>query len=111
MNTKTFDQALSDFIEAIQKRDDARSVAQYPSLCENGRMHKFYADPNGRKFIRIVREGVKGEGRSVHCFVDAANGDILKSDGWKKPAKHARGSIYAANPMDAMDDYGAKYMR
>jgi hypothetical protein len=110
-NTKTFDQALADFIKAIQARDDARAQKDFPNLCVNGQMSKFYADPNGRKYIRIVREDVKGDHRSVHCFVDVASGDILKADGWKKPAKHARGSIYAANPMDGMDDYGAKYIR
>ena len=109
--TKTFDQALGEFIAAIQKRDDARAQKDFPNLCVNGQMSKFYADQNGRKYIRIVREQTKGEGRSVHCFVDVSNGDILKADGWKKPAKHARGNIYSDNPMDAMDDHGAKYLR
>jgi hypothetical protein len=113
MNTKSFDDALTDFINAIQARDDARMQKDFAILCVNGRANKFYADPNGRKYIRIVREDVKpgAQGRSVHCFVDASNGDILKADGWKKPAKHARGNIFNANPLEGMDDYGAKYLR
>jgi hypothetical protein len=111
MNTKTFDDALADFVNAIQKRDDERMQRDFAILCVNGRANKFYADPNGRKYIRIVREDVKGSGRSVHCFVDAANGDILKADGWKRPAKHARGNIFADNPLAGMGDYGAQYLR
>jgi hypothetical protein len=30
-------------------------------------------------------------------FIDLTNGDILKADGWKAPAKHARGNIRVGN--------------
>lgn len=50
----------------------------------------------GSKFIRIVKNE-DGQGRSVYCFIDRSNGDILKSAGWKAPAKGARGSIYNPN--------------
>lgn len=45
----------------------------------------------GQKFARIVRDDSQ---RCVYCFVDLSNGDILKADGWKKPAKGKRGSIW-----------------
>lgn len=51
----------------------------------------FYAE-NGQKYSRIV---VTSNGqRSVYCFVDLTNGDILKNAGWKAPAKGKRGSIW-----------------
>ena len=35
--------------------------------------------------------------KSVYCFIDLSNGDLLKADGWKKPAKGKRGSILNEN--------------
>ncbi len=45
----------------------------------------------GQKYIRIVAE-TPGQ-RSAWCFVDSTNGDVLKCDGWKRPAKGTRGNI------------------
>ncbi len=50
---------------------------------------------NGQKYARII---VNAHGsRSVYCFIDLSNGDILKADSWKKPAKGKRGSIWNAD--------------
>lgn len=35
--------------------------------------------------------------KSVYCFIDLSNGDLLKAEGWKKPAKGKRGSILNDN--------------
>lgn len=45
----------------------------------------------GRRYIRIVSDN--GCQRSAFGFVDASNGDVLKADGWKRPAKGSRGHI------------------
>jgi hypothetical protein len=50
----------------------------------------------GRSYIRVVRCDSQ---RSAYAFLDMQSGKILKPDGWKGPAKHARGSIWA-------DDFG-----
>lgn len=66
----------------------------------------------GRKYAPIVvnrRDG--GGGRSVFCFVSLETGDILKAHSWKRPAKHVRGNIFAANPLEGVTQYGAAYMR
>lgn len=52
---------------------------------------KFSIDPSGKKFWRVR------DNRSVYCFIDASNGDLLKAEGWKKPAKGKRGSIFNPN--------------
>jgi hypothetical protein len=72
----------------------------------------------GKKNIRIVqRELWAGQEEptngSVHCFIDMATGNILKADGWKRPAPQVRGSIFNAN-FDigkAVGQYGAVYLR
>lgn len=57
-----------------------------------------------RKYIRVYE--IKGTlDRSAHSFVDRSNGDIYKSDGWKRPAKHARGNIFR-DPAEALDEMG-----
>jgi hypothetical protein len=61
----------------------------------------------GRKFARIVRTGV-GE-RSAYGFIDLANGDLLKADGWKQPAKGKRGNI--RDGLLGCTPYGLVYHR
>ena len=79
--------------------------AKYPLPFEATRKVEF-----GRKFARVFKEE-KGGGRSAYCFVDRSNGDILKTAGWKGPAKGARGNIYAADPLAGVSMYGAAYLR
>ncbi len=56
----------------------------------------------GRKYARILREeyskpvGTPGSqlcSASAYGFLDLNTGDILKADGYNKPAKHVRGNI------------------
>ena len=49
----------------------------------------------GKRYIRIVSESPGS--RAAWAFVDQTNGDVLKCDGWKAPAKGARGNIYDAD--------------
>ena len=51
----------------------------------------------GVKNVRIVTNDNTAHSRSVYCFVDVATGDIMKAEGWKKPAKDKRGSIWNEN--------------
>jgi len=67
----------------------------------------------GPRYIRVVSE--KGPNhapqRSVYCFIDKTNGDVLKAAGWKAPAKHARGNIFDDDPAKGLGPFGAKYLR
>ena len=45
----------------------------------------------GSKYYKVVMNA-RGS-RSVYCFINKRNGDILKSAGWRAPAKGARGSV------------------
>lgn len=63
----------------------------------------------GRKYARVFMERAEGS-RSVYCFVDRKTGDVLKAASWKAPAKHARGNIYAADPLAGVGQYGAAYL-
>lgn len=63
----------------------------------------------GRRYARIVCSRDNGQDRCVHCFIDMLNGDVLKADGWKGPAKGARGNIRSANPLAGINAFGANY--
>jgi hypothetical protein len=55
----------------------------------------------GKRYIKVVQSedwpNGANTGRSVYCFIDASNGDLLKAAGWKAPAKGKRGSIFNDN--------------
>jgi len=66
----------------------------------------------GKKYARIVRQETFGTGRSVFGFVDLENGDLLKAEGWKRPAKHARGNVLDKNTWKGSHSpWGMAYMR
>jgi hypothetical protein len=62
---------------------------------------------SGRKYVKIIKTTtcMSYSSRSVYCFVDKSNGDILKAATWKAPAKIARGNIYQ-DFKDAITPYG-----
>ena len=59
----------------------------------------------GSKNIRVVHQSAGS--RSVYCFIRKLDGAILKSAGWKMPAKGARGSIYNPESYAKADPYGS----
>jgi len=65
----------------------------------------------GPRYARLaLRDGMHG-GFSAYGFVDLTNGDLLKSAGWKAPAKGKRGNIFAENPLGGCTPYGMEYRR
>lgn len=67
---------------------------------------------DGSRYVRVVNSSEGGGSRSVWCFVDKTNGDVLKADSWKAPAKHARGNIFdAKNGLGSMGPYGPASLR
>lgn len=52
----------------------------------------------GRRYLKIaVTESRDDAPRYVSAFIDKQNGNVLKPDGWKAPAKHPRGNLFAAD--------------
>lgn len=92
MTQQNFGQRLNGFVDALQDYQNGLYANE-----------KYLAAPRieteqGMKFVRIVSQnmdprGIEGQ-RMVYCFIDMSNGDILKAEGWKKPAKGKRGSIF-----------------
>lgn len=105
MNTnETFEAALDRFVATVQAVVNDHYAQNLPGSTPD----RILVDPNGQKYVRIVR--ATGLGRAAYCFVERATGAVLKCDGWKRPAKGVRGSIYAADYQGyGVTVYGAVY--
>lgn len=105
MTTKTVTPAdLTRWLAAAQAVSDAYTAKNFPNLSND----VLSIEP-GRKYAKVVRESYGC--RHAFCFIDLATGDILKAASWKAPAKHARGNIFAPNPVAGIGPYGADYLR
>lgn len=71
--------------------------------------YQFSIERPGVKYTRIVQQtryqDGRTAGRSVYCFVDN-DGNILKSAGWKAPAKGVRSTL-ATVDISKVDPYGS----
>ena len=70
----------------------------------------------GSRYVKVYKAEKASDGsytsRSVHSFIDRTNGDVLKAETWKAPAKHARGNIYDADfGLSRVSAYGPEYLR
>ena len=90
-----FDKALLGYFQGAQKIINdyfANSISQPYKLVLT----------KGRRYIKIISErpsSIPGKpgSRSVFAFIDKTNGDILKPEGWNRPAMHARGNVFDAD--------------
>jgi len=72
-------------------------VADYARFLKeiDGSKDKFGVEfDEGKKYVKVV--SISGGGsRSVHCFVEKANGNILRAASWKAPARNfVRGNVF-----------------
>lgn len=96
---------LSEFVVALQVLINEHYKVNLANLTP-----PIISVENGTKNVRIVRTDNGGTSRSVHCFIQKDNGDILKPAGWKAPAKHARGNIYV-DLLKGVTVWGTDYLK
>lgn len=100
-----FEEALARFLKLTQEHVTAYFAANFPRLT----VPTVETSPGGLKYVRVV---IRENGASAFCFVERATGNVLKCDGWKRPAKGVRGSIYAETFEGfGVSSYGANYAR
>ncbi len=85
----TIEEILPAFIAALDAMTEDYFKTELPGSHERGLTPKHRAEI-GKKYIRIVQ--FHRDSGSAFCFLDA-DGNILKADGWKRPAKGIRGNI------------------
>ena len=92
---------IQEYVAVLNAKEVARRAAENEKAAAEGGFEKtfgysaeqyahFSIDPRGRKYVRIVQDTGGQYGKSVHAFVDAATGDVLKAAGWTGPAKGVR---------------------
>ena len=114
--TNGYEAALALFVEKTQARIEEEYITNYQVLVAQGRT-PYLEVQSGKRYDKIMkhqkasRDAIQPQHSSVFCFVERATGDIFKAASTKAPAKHARGSIYTNNGQDAVDTYGARYLR
>jgi hypothetical protein len=96
---------IEDFADALQKK----IAAEYAE--------KKYINPpmivtmRGPKYTRLVTHVLGGNQRSCYGFIENATGLLLKSAGWKNPAKHACGTLHTpTGGIEFAGPYGFAYL-
>jgi hypothetical protein len=98
-----FSQALNTFVEMINEATKNYATKNYENLywSDDHSNKDAYFFPItldfGKRYVRLVQHN--GSSRSVYCFVDQTNGDILKASSWKIPAKGKRASIFQLDKL------------
>ena len=54
--------------------------------------YEYHLNTRGSKYFKVEMTS-RGMSRSVYCFIEKSTGIILKSAGWRAPAKGPRGSV------------------
>ena len=106
--------AFLSFAQDLCDRQQLADLAGYPNLLADPEYRaanrKILSVEYGRRYAKVVE--TIPHSRSVYCFLDLDNGDILKAEGWLKPAKHARGSLDDPGRWpEAVTAYGGVYLR
>ncbi len=106
---ESFEHALARFIDTMQQAINARFEREYKNSFAAGLVPQLVIT-EGQKYVRVVQRDKGSEHGSAWCFVEISTGNILKCDGWKRPAKGVRGSIYSADFYGyGCTTYGPKY--
>jgi hypothetical protein len=86
-----------------------RAAGYYARHYTNLTPPTFHADPNGKRYVRIVERQANLPGGSAVVFIERANGTIWYPAGYKGPAlkSPARGNLRDANPLKWFSDRGA----
>lgn len=104
MTTIDYNQRLVIFLEALQEK-----LTKIYNLKDMPHLAPILSVNSGKKYDKIVSQ--QNGNKSVYCFIEKSNGDILKAATWNAPAKTPRGNIWNANMLDGCTQYGAEYLR
>lgn len=110
---------VAAFLARCQAIVDAHTAQNFPNLVPDVLTCDLQA---AKKYARVValhryRDDATGivttsTSGSAWCFIDLATGDILKPDGYKRPARHSRGNIRDEHQgVQFIGPYGPAYLR
>ena len=94
---------MGDTMNIRDKLDDF--VSYLNNNMEHPNHYWYNYTTRGSKYFKIVMNSGDNH-RSVYCFIDKQTGDILKSAGWRAPAKGIRGSVLITESYANADWHG-----
>jgi hypothetical protein len=101
-----FSVALAHWLAGAQAKIDAHFAQHFTLVAPP----KLSLEP-GQRYVKVVSTGDRGQ-RSVFAFIDSTNGDVLKAESWRKPAKHARGNLFdPTGGLGRVGVWGPEYLR
>src|SRR4051812_40180083 len=80
---------LDEFLARCQAVLDAYMAQHFPTLTRE--LLSYTAGP---RYARIVKHTSGQHNGSAWAFIDLGTGDVLKCDGYKRPAKGVRGNLF-----------------
>lgn len=108
------DMPLTDFIRGVNKKINDHCVENGFDYNDPGLIMVERVGPKYAKLAVYEKQPWKTGplvAKSVYCFYDHTNGDLLKGT-WKAPvAKGVRGNVKDPNVLDKFDWHGPKYLR
>lgn len=87
-----FETALARFLHLTQQHINEYYAREFP----RNTVPTLDVSAGGAKYVRVFKQSGSGS-RDAFCFIEVETGNVLYPDGWKRPAKGVRGSIYAAD--------------
>jgi hypothetical protein len=99
---------IDGLVDALNRRDAEDNIITTATY--RTEITTTYRAEIGPKYVRIVRNYCGSD--SAFCFLEKSTGYILKSAGWKAPAKGARGTVHTPTfGVEYVDIYGARRYR
>ncbi len=107
--TADFEVAFAQYMVACQAMVTAAQERSFPNTPDY--LKTTLGFERGRKNIRVFKQDGRSVSLSAWAFVEIETGRVFKPESWKRPAKHARGSIFNPNPLDGMGQWGPASLR
>lgn len=100
----TFQEALDAFSKKLTEKMEEynKTMVEWNKQHPDKPYYSMSLEP-GSKNIRVVCITGGGVSASAYCFIEKETGTILKTAGWKMPAKGARGNIFNPETYARMD--------
>jgi hypothetical protein len=97
---------IEEFAKALETMLERHMVENHDYA---GRQAKKIEIMRGLKYTRLVDTGSQ---RCCYGFIENATGLLFKSESWKKPAKHPRGTLHTpTGGIEFAGPYGFAYLR
>ena len=82
--TKTVEERAREYADLLTELNDSI----WKGVCPAN--ERDYTLKKGRRFWKLIQSSRHSQDQSVHCFIEAASGDIYKAASWTAPAKGVR---------------------